>query len=226
MSNLLELTSPLETERLLLRPFTTGDFDALYAYQSRPDVARYLLWEARTEDEVRAALEKKVSASAIHAEGDFLALAVVLREKGVIVGDFVLKYLSEEHRQGEIGYVIHPAHHGLGYATEAGRVLLRMAFQDLELHRLVGVIDPRNRASARVLEKLGMRLEAHFVENLYLRGGWQSEMVYAILEDEWRAAQMAPPRASSPHDPGALGAAAPLPPDLTKAARAPRARWG
>ena len=183
--NVVDLTYPLETERLLLRPFAPGDFDALYAYQSRPDVTRYLYWGPRTQDEVREALEKKLASTAIRSEGDVLSLAVVLKENDELVGDFILHWTSEEHQQAEIGYIIHPEHAGHGYATEAGRILLRIAFQDLGLHRVTGSADARNAASGRVLEKLGMRREAHLVENEYVKDEWQSEVIYAILEREW-----------------------------------------
>ena len=170
---------------MLLRPFTPGDFDALYAYQSRPDVTRYLYWGPRTEGEVRDALQKKLASTAIRSEGDVLSLAVILKESDELVGDFILHLTSEEHQQAEIGYIIHPDHAGHGYATEAGRVMLRIAFEDLGLHRVVGSLDARNTASARVLEKLGMRQEAHLVENEYVKDEWQSERVYAILDREW-----------------------------------------
>jgi RimJ/RimL family protein N-acetyltransferase len=184
--NVVDLTYPLETERLLLRLFTPGDFDALYSYESRADVARYLYWGPRTEEEVRVALERKLGDTAIRSEGDVLSLAVVLKENDEVVGDFILQLISEQHQQGEIGYIINPDHAGHGYATEAGRVLLRIAFQDLGLHRVIGSTDARNKASARVLEKLGMRKEAHLVENEYVKDEWQSEVIYAILDREWR----------------------------------------
>jgi RimJ/RimL family protein N-acetyltransferase len=184
--NLGKPVSVVETERLFLRPFTPADLPALYAYQSREDVTRYLLWDARTEDQVRAGLEKKIAATAIVSEGDFLALAVELKETGAVIGDFTLGLLSYEQAGGELGYIIHPDHHGRGYATEGGRAMLSIAFDDLGLHRVIGGIEPRNVASARVLEKLGMRCEAHFVENEYIKGEWQSEVVYAILDHEWR----------------------------------------
>ena len=182
-----EVVTPLETERLLLRPFTPDDFDALFAMHSRPDVARYLYWAARTEAEVRATLEKKVASRAIRSEGDVLAFAVALKATNEVVADVVLQLVSEEHRQGEIGFIVHPDHQGHGYATEASRALLQLAFEDLKLHRVVGHLEARNEASARVLEKLGMRREAHFVENEYVKGEWQSGLVYAILDREWRA---------------------------------------
>ena len=183
-----EVRAPIETARLRLRPFEAGDLDALFAYQSRDDVTRYLYWGARSCDEVRHALELKIAATAIRAEGDFLALAAESVSTGEVVGDVVLGLVSGEHLQGEVGYIVHPDHHGLGYATEMTALLLRIAFEDLGLHRVTGVLDVRNAASARVLEKLGMRREAHLVENEFVRGEWQSELIYAILAAEWRAA--------------------------------------
>jgi RimJ/RimL family protein N-acetyltransferase len=95
---------------------------------------------------------------------------------------------SAEHRQGEVGYILHPAHERRGYATEGARAMLALGFDGLGLHRIYGRIDARNAASARVLERLGMRREAHLVENEWVKGEWQSELVYAILAREWRDA--------------------------------------
>jgi RimJ/RimL family protein N-acetyltransferase len=184
-----EATGPLETERLILRPFTPDDFDALFAMHSRPDVARYLYWGPRTEHEVRSVLERKVASRAIGSEGDVLAFAVVLKATNAVVADVVLRLVSQEHRQGEIGYIVHPDHQGRGYATEACRELLRLAFEELKLHRVVGHLEARNVASARILEKIGMRREAHFVENEYVKDEWQSGLIYAILDREWHRAE-------------------------------------
>jgi RimJ/RimL family protein N-acetyltransferase len=176
---------PLQTQRLLLRPFAATDFDALLAIQSRADVARYLYWDPRTAAEVRETLDAKVRATAIVAEGDSLSLAAVLSEGGELIGDCSLRWASAEHRQAEIGFVFHPDHHGHGYATEAAAALLALAFEQLRAHRVFGRLEARNSASARVLERLGMRKEAHLVEHEHVKGEWQSEVVYALLEREW-----------------------------------------
>jgi RimJ/RimL family protein N-acetyltransferase len=176
------------TERLLLRRFAAQDLDPLLAIYSRGDVARYLYQGPRPEPEVRDLLDKKIAARAIRRRGDVLSLAVVLQATGELAGDCVLQWLDNEHRQGEIGFVVHPDHQGRGYATEAARVLLRIAFEHLELHRVAGRLEARNSASERVLQKLGMRREAHFVENEFLKDEWQSELIYAILRTEWLAA--------------------------------------
>lgn len=183
-----ELGEPLETERLLLRPLRDDDFDALYAMRADVEVARYLYWEAQTEDEVRAMLARKIASTSVEKEGDVLAVAAELRATGEFVADLILHLGDTRHRCGEIGYITHPAHQGRGYATEACARLLHVAFDEVGLHRVIGRLEARNVASARVLEKLGLRLEAHFVENEWVKEEWQSELVYAILEREWREA--------------------------------------
>jgi RimJ/RimL family protein N-acetyltransferase len=176
---------PLLTERLLLRPFAPEDFAALYALRSGAETMRWLYQEPVTEEEARAMLELRLPMVAIAAEGDSLGLVLESRETGAYLGDCNLTLVSEQHRLGEIGFVLHPDHQGHGYATEAARELLRIAFVELRLHRVIGRTEARNAASARVLERLGMRREAHLVENEWVKREWQSELVYALLEQEY-----------------------------------------
>jgi RimJ/RimL family protein N-acetyltransferase len=177
---------PLETERLVLRPFEEGDLEDVYAMQSDAEVARWLYDEPRTLEETRAHLARKIAATGFAAEGDWLSAAVVERESGQCIGDLALHWVSEQHKTGEIGFIVNPAHQGRGYATEAARAVLAWGFDGMGFHRIIGRLEARNTASARVLEKLGMRREGLLVENEWVKGEWQSELVYAILEHEWR----------------------------------------
>jgi RimJ/RimL family protein N-acetyltransferase len=185
---MLRPTYPLRTERLLLRPFDDDDLDAVYETHSRGDITRYLYWEPRTRDEALEMVERRKLETAIEAEGDGLHLVAQLHDSPAMVGHVSLQWVSQEHRQGEIGFVLHPDHHGRGYATEASAVVLRLGFEGLDLHRIVGRCDGRNIASTRVMERLGMRREAHLRENEFIKGEWTDELVYAILADEWRTA--------------------------------------
>jgi RimJ/RimL family protein N-acetyltransferase len=177
---------PLETERLLLRPYDDGDLDNLHAVYSRPDVARWLYYEASTLEQSREKLARKIAGREL-SEEQALSAAVQLRD-GTYVGDAVLFYLSVEHKTVEVGFSFDPRYQGKGYATEAARALVDWAFSR-GFHRVIGRLEPRNTASARVLEKLGMRREAHLVENEWVKDEWQSELIYAILEHEWRSVQ-------------------------------------
>ena len=135
---------------------------------------------------MRERLAQRMPSTRFERTGDGLGFAAVRRDTGELIGDCSLTLVSAEHRQGEVGFVFHPDHHGRGYATEAGRALLTLGFETFELHRMVGSLEARNVASARVLERLGMRREAHFVDNEWVKDEWQSELVYALLAREWR----------------------------------------
>jgi RimJ/RimL family protein N-acetyltransferase len=177
---------PFPTERLLVRAFEPADLEPMVDIYAREDVARYLYEGPRDERTVAELLERKIAGRRFLTEGDWVSAAVVLRTTGELVGDLAMRWVSEEHRQGEIGFIVHPDHQGRGYATEAAEVFLRIAFEEMGLHRVIGRAEARNVASARVLEKLGMRREAHLVENEWVKQEWQSELVYAMLDREWR----------------------------------------
>jgi RimJ/RimL family protein N-acetyltransferase len=181
-----ELSEPIETERLTLRRFRNSDLDALHAIQSSPEVARYLYWEPRTRDQVAVALAERLRPAPLAADDDVVALAVERREDGRLLGDLTLWLRSAEHRQAEIGFVFDPAVGGRGYATEAARALVGFAFDSLGAHRVYGRTDVRNLPSARLMERLGMRREAHFREAELFKGEWSEELVFAVLEREWK----------------------------------------
>ena len=183
---MVELLLPIETSRLRLRAFVPEDLEALHAIQSREDIHRWLYSEPCGEDEMREELERRI-ARVREAPETGVALAVELAATGELLGDVSLTVGPPEHRQAEIGFTLHPGHHGRGYATEAAAAVVALAFRAYDLHRVYGRLEPRNTASARVLEKLGMRREAHLVENEWVKGEWQSELVYALLAREWRA---------------------------------------
>jgi RimJ/RimL family protein N-acetyltransferase len=152
-----------------------------------PEVCRYLYNEPLTLDQTRERLTRKITADALRTEGDWMGCAVTLASSGELVADASLAWISATHRQGEIGFVVHPAHQGRGYATELARPLLAFGFEVCGFHRIVGRLEARNTGSARVLQKLGMRREAYLIENEWVKGEWQSELVYAMLAGEWDA---------------------------------------
>jgi RimJ/RimL family protein N-acetyltransferase len=176
---------PISTERLLLRPFTPDDVDDVFAYQSREDVCRYIPYPPRTREQVAERIAPLYARSTIGDPGQGVLLPVQLRSAGRVIGDVMLHWISREHGTGEIGYVFNPDYAGHGYATEAARALLRLGFADLGLRRIVARTDARNTASAAVLRRVGMRQEAHLVENEWFKGGWSDELDFAILAREW-----------------------------------------
>ncbi|MEV8252536.1 GNAT family protein [Rhodoglobus sp. NPDC076762] len=103
----------------------------------------------------------------------------------VMIGTLYFKLTNAEQSTAEIGWALHPLFQGKGYAREAASALLDVAFGEMELHRVTALLDPRNGDSIRLCEALGMRREAHFVEDLWFRGAWEDTYSYAILAREW-----------------------------------------
>jgi RimJ/RimL family protein N-acetyltransferase len=182
-----ELDHPLRTERLLLRTMTLADVDDIYAYQSREDVCRYLPFEPRNREQVVEKVTQFSTALALRADGDYWQLAVErLDAPGRVIGDVYFTIKSAANATGEIGWTLHPDVVGRGYMTEAATAVLDIAFGAIGLHRVAANLDPRNDASAALCERLGMRREAYFVEDLWFKGAWGDTAIYAILDREWR----------------------------------------
>ena len=176
---------PVRTERLVLRRFLPTDESDLLAYYSNADVVRYLYLDVLNAAQNRRALEEKCAQTALAAEGDVLSIAVEQPKIGRIIGEVILFHRSAAHEQGEIGFVFNPTYQGRGFATEAVRALLDIGFSWHGLHRLYGRCDVRNQRSLRLMERIGMRKEAHFVHNERFKGDWGDEFVYAMLASEW-----------------------------------------
>jgi RimJ/RimL family protein N-acetyltransferase len=181
---MLSVSLPITTDRLVLRLFTSDDVDDAHAYQRLPDVARYLYRPPRTREQCAKIIIENAGATAWTADGDTVTLAICRREQPGVVGEIVLKLDSARARQGEIGWILNPTHEGHGYATEAALAVAAVAFDDLGVHRLFARLDVENTGSVRLCERLGMRREAHLVENDLDGKRWGSEYIYAALTHE------------------------------------------
>ena len=176
--------SIFETPRLRVRPFRDADVEAFVAYRADPEVERYQSWSDFTLAEGRALVES-MQGLRPGVPGQWYQLALEERAGATLVGDLALKVNASEPREAEVGFTLAPAYQGRGYATEALRGLLGHAFGTLELHRVVAVTDALNAPAAVLLERVGMRREAHFHENVFFKGAWGSELVFAVLDHEW-----------------------------------------
>ncbi|OLF19422.1 GNAT family N-acetyltransferase [Actinophytocola xanthii] len=174
---------PIATARLVLRPFVLTDLEDVVAYQCRADVTRYLVCGPRCRADAERSVRRMTRETELSRDGDSVDLAVELG--GRVIGQVDLVLLSVEHGQGEIGYILHPEHHGRGYAAEAAEEMLRVGFEELGLHRIVALCHVDNRASAAVARRLGMRREGHFLRCRQVGGVWRDEFLHAVLRDEW-----------------------------------------
>jgi RimJ/RimL family protein N-acetyltransferase len=176
---------PIETERLLLRPFEASDIDGVMSYHALPEVQRYLDWKVRDKYEVTAALEAMRNQITLQRPGDTLSLAAIRKADAALLGHVSLRWADATAAQGEIRFVFNPAYRGKGYATEAVRRLIGLAFDHFRIHRIFARCDARNTRSAKLMTRLGMRLEAHYREHALFQGEWDEEMHFAILDREW-----------------------------------------
>lgn len=183
----VEIGPPLRTARLILRRFERADLNAFHDLFSRDDVCRYIPFGPLDLDGARSKLERRMQQTRIAEDGDAMLFAVDEIATGRMIGEFMLRLTSASSRQGEVGWALHPDAQGRGLATEGAREVLRFGFDEVRLHRIVADCDPRNLASVRVMERLGMRREAEFRESELSRGEWTGMLVCAILEREWRA---------------------------------------
>jgi RimJ/RimL family protein N-acetyltransferase len=183
----------IESERLILRRFKYSDLAAFMAYRNDPEVARYQTWDSCDEQEAMAFVREMESARP-GVPGEWFQLAIESREMGALVGDCALRVDEHEPYRAEIGFTLAREHQGKGFASEAVSYLLDYAFDALGLHRVVAIADCRNASSAALLERLGMRREGHFLEDVWFKGGWADEYLYAILKDEWLRKRNVTPR--------------------------------
>ena len=184
----LRPTYPIRGDRLLLRPLTSRDIDALLAYRGREDVCRYVPFEPMTREGITERLTGQWARTELTGEGQSLTLGAEVSQTGELAGDIILFWHSEEHAGGEIGYVFNPSLGGRGYATEAVTMMLRLGFEELGMHRIIARIDERNDPSVRLARRVGMRQEARLVENEFFKGEWSTELDFAMLAAEWHAA--------------------------------------
>jgi RimJ/RimL family protein N-acetyltransferase len=173
-----------ESPRLRVRALGDADVEAFVAYRADPDVARYQSWSDYTLEQ-GLALVASMRGAAPGVPGEWLQLALEARSDGALVGDLAFKVDIDEPREAEVGFTLAPGHQGLGYATEALGGFLDWAFPTFGLHRVIAVTDALNAPAAALLERVGMRREAHFVENIFFKGAWGSELQFAVLEHEW-----------------------------------------
>ena len=189
LADVAALPWPRHTDRLTVRPVVPDDVEALWQIRRQESVGR---WMTSTSADRAGFVE-------LMADPDRLAKTLVVECDGVVIGDLMLapedawaqSEVADRAKgvQAEIGWCLDPAYGGRGYATEAVRELIRIAFEDLGLRRLVALCFADNEPSWRLMERVGMRREQYAVkDSLHRSGAWLDGMTYALLADEWAAA--------------------------------------
>lgn len=175
----------LQTPRLQLRKLQSYDVESLYQLRADPEVTRYQSWDEFTREDAEAMVEEMRSAMPGRI-GSWYQFGIAPKQGGELIGDCALRRLAEAPHTAEIGYTIALAHQRQGYGRESIGALIGYAFGTLGLHRVIAITDTRNEASNGLLQALGFRQEAHYVEAYDDQGTWTDEYLFALLRREWR----------------------------------------
>lgn len=180
--------TPITTERLLIRPFTVRDADALAAWRSHPDVARYQSWAHPFTREDAETLIDEVVELGEPTHDEWWMAAVEERASGEVIGDLAV-FLAWQGRAAEVGYNLHPDHWHRGYAVEAVDAFVTHLFDDRGVTRVFATLHPDNRASAQVLERVGLVFEGHTRSSFWDGDAVSDDWIYGVTADdreEWR----------------------------------------
>jgi RimJ/RimL family protein N-acetyltransferase len=174
------------TDRLALRDLEPSDGPRVFAYHKHPEVSRFQSWGTESVDAVQSYIRTLPAVDPVACAG-WYQVGVFLRTGGKLIGDCGFRPLAASPEQVEVGITLAPEYQGQGYAAEALRALLNFLFATLDKHRVFGSVDPRNLSSIKLLERIGMRKEAHFVKSLWFRNDWVDDMIFAMLASEWKS---------------------------------------
>lgn len=171
----------LTSERLILRQITTADVSEIFALRSNPETMKYIPRPLITNKEEAIEHIKMIQDKIEKNEGINWAITLKGSDKMIgIIGHYRIQW---EHFRSEIGYMLLPEYEGKGIVTEAVGLLIDYGFNKMKMHSLEAVLDPRNHASARVLEKNGFYKEAHLKEAEFYNGKFIDRVIYSLLKN-------------------------------------------
>lgn len=172
----------LETTRLLIRPISIDDRHSIFEYRSDAEANKYQGWIPKTLNDVELFIAKV--AKLFNEPETWFQMVMIEKETQKLIGDLGIHFFGSDNKQVELGITLNKAFQNKGYATEALKAIIDYLFVNLKKHRITASIDPGNTSSIRLVERLGFRKEAHFVESVYLNGIWVDDLVFALLEKD------------------------------------------
>ncbi|MHA1673847.1 MAG: GNAT family N-acetyltransferase [Promethearchaeota archaeon] len=195
----------MKSERLEIKPMTIDEAKTFMEYRNDPKNAKFQSWTPDYTLESASSFISEVAQTPFPTKREWNQLAVFLRKqnhnqnsnqdpnqnpnqkqiKNVHIGDIAFK-MDSEGTQGEFGFTFSRSYQGKGLATEAVKIFLNHCFTVLNLHRITAITDRENLKSIQLLERLKFRREAHFVENIWFKGHWGDEYLYAMLASEFK----------------------------------------
>lgn len=179
---------PIETRRLLIRPYEDKDLEDIFDYSGSTDfwLMRTLPWLPTREGVKKFWEQRRLQDTSNKI--DQIDLVVEWKENCKVIGNIgILISKNIENKQGTISWLLGNKFQGQGFASEAAKALLTFGFDTLGLHRISAGTTRDNIRSWLLMERIGMRREAHFKQSEYVNGEWQDEFIYGILAEEWHS---------------------------------------
>lgn len=174
----------IETKRLAVRNLKSSDLHEFHRYRSNPEVTKYQGFDGmsitQAEDFINEQVDKEFG-----NPGEWVQYGIESKETKKIIGDCAIKLQQNDARIAEIGITISHFHQKRGYAKEVLLGILEFLFNKKNIHRVVEIVDAENIASINLLKRTGFRLEGHFIDNIFFKGKWGSELQFAMLKREW-----------------------------------------
>jgi RimJ/RimL family protein N-acetyltransferase len=174
----------ISTERLVLRGIVISDAEAMFKYRSKPEIYKFQGWKPETLQDVKKFICKKIS-KIPNTPGTWYQLGILVRETDELIGDIGIHFIDSDNSQTEIGFTLSLEYQGKGYATEAVIGVINYLFNNFKKHRIIASVDPENRKSITLLERIEMRKEEQFKKSFWVNNEWADDIIYAILEEEW-----------------------------------------
>lgn len=174
----------IKTSRLHIRPLTLTDLVNFHSYRSNPAVTKYQGFDVMTKEQAARFIEEN-SVLNFGDAGKWVQFGIENIQTKQLIGDCAIKFDLYDPRIAAIGITISPVEQKKGFAKEALWGILSFLFETKEIHRLVEIVDADNIASIGLLRSIGFRQEGHFIENIFFKGKWGSEMQFAMLKKEW-----------------------------------------
>lgn len=169
----------LITERLILRKISNDDVAGFFKLRSDPDTMRFIPRPLATSEQ--DILDFFKVGDEYYAKGEMLNFSIALKETNEFIGSIGYYRTNWEAERTEVGYILDPAHRGNAYVNEAMIEIIRFAFNEIGLHSLEAIIDPRNTASINVVERVGFVKEGHLKESSYWNGEYIDCLIYSLL---------------------------------------------
>jgi ribosomal-protein-alanine N-acetyltransferase len=172
------------TDRLHIRNLVQSDLDHFHEYRSNPEVTKYQGFEVMDKEQCRNFITSQEN-KLFGKPGEWVQYAIEDKTAQQLIGDCAIKLDQYDVRLAEIGITLSPLHQKKGYAKETMTGVLNWLFEAQDIHRVTEIVDAENTASINLLKSLNFRLEGHFIENIFFKGKWGSEMQFAMLKREW-----------------------------------------